>query len=627
MSDSAPRYPNHAADQIMAVEVFTEVLAATDASQLGEKLTEQLRELTGARTVMVITHEKEPYAHALLHACPTRRASLFSAADFDLLCPTNSPELIPSRVAAFPPDHPLRALLLRAGIESLLRIPLHAGSRLVGMLLLLDLPALERIDEMERIVTHLSPVLALALRNALAHRRIEQQAQQLDVQTRELEQRVAERTAALQQEITERKRNEQIMHARLRLLKFAESHTMDELLTATLDEIEVLTGSTIGFYHFVEADQQTLTLHSWSTNTINNMCTAEGSGSHYDVDQAGVWADCVRQRRPLIHNDYASLPGRKGMPEGHATVIREVVVPIFRGEQIVAIVGVGNKPTHYVEIDIEIVSQLGDLSWDVAERMRVQGEIRQLNQQLEQRVSDRTEQLEAVNKELEAFSYSVSHDLRAPLRAIDGFSLILLEEYTEVLDEEGRRLLNVVRDNTARMGQLIDDILKFSRTGRLEISFSEIDMEKMARAVCAELLAADSENKLQWEIEPIPPARGDNSMLRQVFVNLLSNAIKFSRNQETPLIKVGARVEENETVYYVKDNGVGFDMRYVDRLFGVFQRLHTVDEFEGSGIGLAIVKRIVSRHGGRVWAQSKLNEGSTIYFALPHVEGEDVRRA
>ncbi len=617
MSDSTPQAPNRAADQIMAVEVFSQVLAATDASQLGEKLTEQLRELTGARTVMVITHEDEPHTHALLHACPIRRTSLFSAADLDLLCPTNSPELIPSRVADFPPNHPLRALLLRVGIESLLRIPLHAGSRLVGMLLLLDLPALERIDEMNKIVTHLSPVLALALRNALAHRRIGQQAQQLDVQTHELEQRVAERTAALQQEIAERTRTEKIMHARLRLLKFADSHTMDELLTATLDEIEVLTGSTIGFYHFVEVDEQTLILHSWSTNTINNMCTAEGTGSHYDVDQAGVWADCVRERRPLIHNDYASLEGRKGMPEGHATVVREVVVPIFRGEQIVAIVGIGNKPTNYVETDIEIVSQLGDLSWDVADRMRVQGEIHQLNQQLEQRVADRTEQLEAANKELEAFSYSVSHDLRAPLRAIDGFSLILLEEYAEVLDEEGRRLLNVVRDNTVRMRQLIDDILKFSRTGRLEISFSEVNMEKMAHAVCTELLPPESNSKLQWEIEPIPPARGDSSMLRQVFVNLLANAIKFSRNQETPHIKVGAHMEENETVYYVKDNGVGFDMRYVDKLFGVFQRLHSVDEFEGTGIGLAIVKRIISRHGGRVWAESKVNEGTTIYFVLP----------
>ncbi len=175
----------------------------------------------------------------------------------------------------------------------------------------------------------------------------------------------------------EHKRGEEIMQARIRLLEFADAHSMDELLTATLDEIEALTGSSIGFYHFVETDQQTLTLHSWSTNTINHMCTAEGTGSHYPLDQAGVWADGVRKRRALIHNDYASLPNRKGMPEGHAEVIREVVVPIFRGEQIVAIIGVGNKATDYDESDIEILFQLGDLSWDIAARMRVEEALRE----------------------------------------------------------------------------------------------------------------------------------------------------------------------------------------------------------------------------------------------------------
>ena len=175
----------------------------------------------------------------------------------------------------------------------------------------------------------------------------------------------------------ENSRREKIMQARLRLLEFAGSHTLDELLTATLNEIEALTGSSIGFYHFVETDQQTLTLHSWSTNTINNMCTAEGAGSHYPVDQAGVWADSVRKRRALIHNDYASLPNRKGMPEGHAEVTREVVVPIFRGEQIVAIIGVGNRAADYDESDIKIMSQLGDLSWDIAARKQAEDALRE----------------------------------------------------------------------------------------------------------------------------------------------------------------------------------------------------------------------------------------------------------
>ncbi len=246
--------------------------------------------------------------------------------------------------------------------------------------------------------------------------------------------------------------------------------------------------------------------------------------------------------------------------------------------------------------------------------------LRQMYENMKELVAKRTVQLEAANKELEAFAYSVSHDLRAPLRAIDGFSRILLEDQADKLDDEGKRLLNVVRDNTSRMEQLIDDILRFSRTGRMEMAVAEIDMERLAREVFAELQPAVDSSKLQVEIERLPAARGDNAMMRQVFVNLLSNALKFSRNKEPARIKVGGSIEGEEAVYYVKDNGAGFDMQFADKLFGVFQRLHAVTEFEGTGIGLAIVKRIITRHGGRVWAEGKVNEGATIYFALPTKE-------
>jgi PAS domain S-box-containing protein len=851
--------------------------------------------------------------------------------------------------------------------------------------------------------------------------------------------------------ITDRIQNNAINSARFRLMQFAGTHTIDELLEETLNEAERLTNSVIGFYHFVEDDQISLTLQNWSTRTKAEFCKAEGKGMHYPIDQAGVWVDCIVQRKPVIHNDYASLPHKKGMPPGHATVIRELVTPVIRGDKVKAILGVGNKPVDYVDKDIEAITLVADLAWEIAERkildealrkantynrslieasldplvtispegkitdvnnatekatgrnrseligtdfsnyftepekaregyqkvftkgyvtdypmairrndghvidvlynasvyrdgagkvigifaaardvterkhsedelnerdkhsqsllrlsrsleqaqsyadvlnaarnevrntlgyqnlwayllsedkkyfkalvaqgptsdfimseegtatlpiegdkmleeiaaakelvliedaqtdsrvnkeivkqmgnrtiinvpiilfdrhlgtvgtgtfgdegvkvpsfsgqkylmalashvavtfdrihlivqrkksevvlreseealkvaqriahlgswhmnlvtnevvwsevlykiygfdptkppplyteslklftleswellsssiancaqtgapyeveletvnkegnkgwiwargelvrdpdgvpLRIQGvvmditerkraeeEITRLNKELEKRVVERTEQLEAANKELEAFSYSVSHDLRGPLRAINGFSQILEEDYIEKLDEEGRRLLGVIRYNANRMGKLIDDILKFSRTGRFEMNFSVIDMEKLAHEAYSELIST-AKNEVKIEIGQLPVSHGDRAMIYQVFINLLSNAIKFTSGKEKAQVEIGSDEGENETVYFIKDNGVGFDMQYVDKLFGVFERLHSVEEFEGTGIGLALVKRIVNRHGGRVWAEGKINEGATIYFTLPN---------
>jgi two-component system sensor kinase len=229
-----------------------------------------------------------------------------------------------------------------------------------------------------------------------------------------------------------------------------------------------------------------------------------------------------------------------------------------------------------------------------------------------------TENLKDANKELESFSYSVSHDLRAPLRAIDGFSKILLEDYADKLDKDGKRKLNVIREGIETMSQLINDLLKFSRLGRQSMSISNVNMEKLAKAAFKDMENTATGRKVNFELKMSETVSGDRAMLHQVLVNLFSNALKFTGNRNTSVIKAGSRVKKNgENVFYVKDNGVGFDMRYVDKVFTVFQRLHSKEEFEGTGVGLALVQRIINRHGGRVWAEGKVNEGTTIYFALP----------
>lgn len=234
-----------------------------------------------------------------------------------------------------------------------------------------------------------------------------------------------------------------------------------------------------------------------------------------------------------------------------------------------------------------------------------------LNQDLETRIHERT-------KELESFSYSVSHDLRTPLRAIDGFSKMLMEDYEDKLDDEGKRMLRIVRTNTERMGQLIDDILQFSRTGRQELTLSPVDMEHLVRTVFSELQPHYAGRDVRLQVGPLPPTLADSPLIRQVLINLLSNAIKFTQPRPVAIIEVSGTVEGEYSVFCVRDNGVGFDMQYVDKLFGVFERLHSNSEFEGTGIGLAIVRQVVIRHGGRVWAEGKLDEGAAIHFTLPH---------
>ncbi len=247
------------------------------------------------------------------------------------------------------------------------------------------------------------------------------------------------------------------------------------------------------------------------------------------------------------------------------------------------------------------------------EHKRSDEEIRRLNEGLK----GRTLELEHANKELETFSYSVSHDLRTPLVAIGSLSNILLQRHSADLDEKGRKFLVLIQKETQKLLQFIEDLMAFSRLERQEVQQIGIDMGEMARSIFDEFKQIVSERRLQFEIKALPPACVDKAMVRQVLYNLFSNAIKFTKAKDPAVIKIGGRTEHDENVYYVKDNGVGFDMKYVGKLFNTFERLHSGEEFEGTGIGLAIVQRIIQRHGGRVWAEGKVNEGATFYFTLP----------
>jgi PAS domain S-box-containing protein len=232
----------------------------------------------------------------------------------------------------------------------------------------------------------------------------------------------------------------------------------------------------------------------------------------------------------------------------------------------------------------------------------------------------RTAELETANKELEAFSYSVSHDLRAPLRHIDGFSELLVEECGTTLNDSGRRYIGVISESVKQMGKLIDDLLVFSKMGRVEMRQTQVGMDDLVKEVVRELAGETNGREIEWEIHPLPDARGDRSMLKQVWVNLLSNSVKYTRPRDVAKIDIGYNKKNGELEFYVRDNGAGFDMKYAEKLFGVFQRLHRAEEFEGTGVGLANVSRIVARHGGRIWAQAKVDEGAIFYFTLPDSE-------
>jgi signal transduction histidine kinase len=341
--------------------------------------------------------------------------------------------------------------------------------------------------------------------------------------------------------------------------------------------------------------------------------TRVGPGVRYSI---GLMGDVEALRRGESQRvDVHALPES---PERKALLDSDVgvymVVPMRAGGELFGALSFGAASDAFTPEQMKIAEEVATQLAIAMFQARLLARLRDHAAELEATVRRRTEALEVANRELEGFSYSVSHDLRAPLRAVDGYARMLEEDYAARLDDEGRRLLSVVRQSSLRMGRLIDDLLAFSRLGRQQPSKQLVDMGDLAREVVTEL---HNGGTASIELGELPRSRADRALMRQVWTNLVGNALKYSAKRHDARIEIGGRQQAGENVYWVRDNGVGFDMRYADKLFGVFQRLHRSDEFDGTGVGLAIVQRVVARHGGRVWAEGKPGEGACFQFSLP----------
>jgi PAS domain S-box-containing protein len=402
-------------------------------------------------------------------------------------------------------------------------------------------------------------------------------------------------------DVTQRKQNEEALatsEARLRLAQEVgdAAYTDHDLRTPT-----IIVSEGYASIHGLAPGTADITYAQW----IELICPEDRDRMRADIawlhEHGGELASEFRIRRPSdgairwIDMRMEAFPGPDGRPQRTVSAQRDITDLKERA----AALALANE----------------NLTGEISERMRAEAEVRRLNASLEARIAERTAELLAANKEMESFSYSVSHDLRAPLRAIEGFSRILLEDYGEKLDAEGRRLANVVRDSARRMAQMIDDILAFSRVGRAAMEAAPVNMQAEVRKAISDLAPVIEGREVDFEIGDLPSAQGDAAMLQHVWANLLGNSAKYTRPRDRAIIQIGAQIADGETVYFVRDNGVGFDMRYVDKLFGAFQRLHGA-EFSGAGIGLSIVKRIVTRHGGRVWAEAEVDKGATFFFSL-----------
>jgi PAS domain S-box-containing protein len=455
-------------------------------------------------------------------------------------------------------------------------------------------------------------------------------------------------TIAQGQDITERKEAEDAVRWDLALEAalsalfgplISPATTGAEMAHSVLEQARTITGSQHGYVSSVDPGTGESLVHASTRMTIDGCQVAAGGGDFKlrpgkDGRYPALWGEALNTRQAFFTNSPPRHPAAGGLPAGHLPLHQFLSVPVLLGSELVGQIALANPGRDYTDRDLQAVRRMGEFYALAIQTQRARVEIMELSARLEQRVRERTEELEASSRELEAFSYSVSHDLRAPLRGVDGWSQALLEDYGDTLDEQAKVYLNRVRSETQRMGQLIDDLLKLSRVTRSDMRRQPVDLTALAARIAERLQASQPKRAVEWIIQPDLTAHGDARLLEIALENLLANAWKFTAKRDHAHITFGSAQREDALggdageagdgtivsarppVFYVRDDGAGFDMVHAHRLFSPFQRLHRSSEFAGTGIGLATVARIVRRHGGRIWTDSAVGQGATFYFTI-----------
>jgi signal transduction histidine kinase/CheY-like chemotaxis protein len=432
-------------------------------------------------------------------------------------------------------------------------------------------------------------------------------------------------------DVTNRKRSEIIMQKRFELMEYSAHHILEELTQKTVDEISELTGSTIGFFHFVQEDQKTLGMSTWSTSALKLCNVLSSEGSHRGLEQAGLWAEAVRQRRPLIQNNYETLPDKKGFPQGHVPLTREIVIPIIRNERVMAILGIGNKPQEYTSYELEVAERLADYAWDITERKQMQIALEMERNQLAKRVEERTSDLSQANSNLaralrvkDEFLANMSHELRTPLNAILGLSESLGEQIAGPLNEKQQKYITTISESGHHLLSLINDILDLAKieAGQITLDINKVDIQQVCQASLRMIkqLAQKKNQDIVLEIgDGVGLMWADERRLKQMIVNLLGNAVKFTPEHGKIGLEVHGDQMANKVTITVWDNGIGIKEEDLARLFQPFVQLDSglAREATGTGLGLALVAQMARLHGGSVGAVSEPGQGSRFSIILP----------